>query len=323
VFQSSEPFKLSPRSLAASLFLHASAITLLCVLGFPGSTLRTHKLRAVLLVPALERPVVRAHSLPQPPLKKFIAPPQRAVEAPKLIPPALEPPPLRLPDPAPLPAVPAPPPIAAAQLSPSAAPVPVKLGSFDQPKPAPPIVVPKAELKPAGFAAAEAPAVSQRQRGIATGSFATAAAGSSFNPARHGGLAQAWGFGDTQASSGSGAVRPSVTVANFGNTTVAGPTRQSQTVTASPLTPVEILDKPRPAYTEEARRLNIQGEVLLEVGFTASGQARVLRLIRGLGHGLDETAAAAASQIHFRPALRNGTPVDSTAVVHIVFQLAY
>ena len=85
----------------------------------------------------------------------------------------------------------------------------------------------------------------------------------------------------------------------------------------------EILSKPRPAYTEEARRLQIQGEVLLEVLFAASGEARVLRTIRGLGHGLDEYAISAARAIQFRPARRGDIAVDSTAVVHIVFQLAY
>jgi len=85
----------------------------------------------------------------------------------------------------------------------------------------------------------------------------------------------------------------------------------------------EILFKPRPAYTDEARRLRIEGEVLLEVLFAASGEARVLRTLRGLGHGLDESAIAAAHEIRFRPARRGDAPVDSSAVVHIVFQVAY
>ena len=89
------------------------------------------------------------------------------------------------------------------------------------------------------------------------------------------------------------------------------------------LTPVEILNKPRPRYSEEARRLQIEGEVLIEMLFSASGRTRVLRVIRGLGHGLDENAIAAAADIRFRPALRGGAPVDYAAVVHIVFQLAY
>ena len=55
---------------------------------------------------------------------------------------------------------------------------------------------------------------------------------------------------------------------------------------------------------------------------TGSGKLRVVRVIRGLGHGLDENAIQAAQQIHFKPALRDGQPADSTAVLHIVFQLA-
>jgi len=95
-------------------------------------------------------------------------------------------------------------------------------------------------------------------------------------------------------------------------------------VAAPPLTrPVEILSKPRPVYTEEARSRHIEGEVLLEIVFSASGRVRVLRTVRGLGYGLDESATAAAETIRFRPAERAGVAADSTAVVHIAFQLAY
>ena len=86
--------------------------------------------------------------------------------------------------------------------------------------------------------------------------------------------------------------------------------------------PAEIISKPLPVYTEEARKLRVEGEVLLEVIFEASGQVRVLRVVRGLGHGLDEAAVRAAEQIRFKPALRDGQPADSTAVLHIIFQLA-
>ena len=86
---------------------------------------------------------------------------------------------------------------------------------------------------------------------------------------------------------------------------------------------VEILSKPRPAYTEDARRQRIEGEVLLKILFAASGEVRVLGTVRGLGHGLDENAIAAAEAIRFRPAERAGMAADSTAIVHIVFQLAY
>lgn len=86
--------------------------------------------------------------------------------------------------------------------------------------------------------------------------------------------------------------------------------------------PVAITSKPSPQYTDEARRLKVEGEVLVKVVFTASGEVRVLNVIRGLGHGLDESAIKAAQNVRFNPALRNGQPVDSTATLHIVFQLS-
>src|SRR6266581_1594401 len=86
--------------------------------------------------------------------------------------------------------------------------------------------------------------------------------------------------------------------------------------------PVEITFKPNAVYTDEARSLKLEGEVLLEVNFTANGQLHVNRVVRGLGHGLDEAAVAAANKMRFKPALRNGQVVDSTAVVHVVFQIA-
>lgn len=92
---------------------------------------------------------------------------------------------------------------------------------------------------------------------------------------------------------------------------------------APAMTPVAIISKPRPVYSEEARQLKIEGEVLLEVMFGANGQLQVSRVVRGLGHGLDEAAVAAARKIQFKPAMRNGAAVDSTSIVHVVFQLAY
>jgi TonB family protein len=104
----------------------------------------------------------------------------------------------------------------------------------------------------------------------------------------------------------------------------AGQPHLAITAPALPVTrSVEFLSKPRAAYTEEARRQRIEGEVLLNVLFAASGQVQVLGIVRGLGHGLDENAIAAAEAIRFRPAERAGIAADSAAVVHIVFQLAY
>jgi TonB family protein len=109
----------------------------------------------------------------------------------------------------------------------------------------------------------------------------------------------------------------------FGDASVAATPRASQNPASANFSAAEILSKPRPAYTDEARRLQIEGEVLLEVAFLASGDALIVQVIRGLGHGLDENAISAAREIRFRPAMRGGAAVDSAAVVHIVFQLAY
>jgi TonB family protein len=103
----------------------------------------------------------------------------------------------------------------------------------------------------------------------------------------------------------------------------AAPTVRSQAAeTAARAVPAEILFKPTPVYTQEARSQRIEGEVLLEVVLEASGSLRVVRVVRGLGHGLDDNAVKAAEQIHFKPAMRDGQPTDSTVVLHIIFQLA-
>ena len=90
----------------------------------------------------------------------------------------------------------------------------------------------------------------------------------------------------------------------------------------APTTPVAVTSKPNPVYTEQARKQHVEGEVLLQVVFTASGQVQVLRVVRGLGYGLDESAIQAAQKVRFVPAQRNGQSVDSTATLHIVFQLS-
>jgi TonB family protein len=138
------------------------------------------------------------------------------------------------------------------------------------------------------------------------------------------GVVASTGFGSGIATGDPHAVRGTVREAGFGNADVpAPPTVPSHAVTAAPkVTAAEILSKPTPVYTPEARAKHIEGEVLLEVVFEASGKIRVLRVMRGLGYGLDDAAVRAAEQIRFKPALQDGQPSDSTAVLHIVFQLA-
>jgi TonB family protein len=141
------------------------------------------------------------------------------------------------------------------------------------------------------------------------------------------GVVASSGFGnETAVGDGTGSVnttRGTVRQSGFGDAeTAAVASLQPKQDLAPQIMPAEVTFKPNPAYTDEAKQLRIQGEVLLEVVFESSGKLRVLRVIRGLGHGLDEAAVRAAEQIRFKPALRDGQPADSTAVLHIVFQLA-
>jgi TonB family protein len=115
-----------------------------------------------------------------------------------------------------------------------------------------------------------------------------------------------------------------VQTAGFSNTNDQVAQAPKKKVDDTPLVePVVILAKPRPVYSAEALKLNLEGEVLLEVVFPASGgEVQVNRIVKGLGHGLDEAATRAAQQIKYKPAISNGHPVDFPAVVHIVFQTA-
>jgi TonB family protein len=94
-------------------------------------------------------------------------------------------------------------------------------------------------------------------------------------------------------------------------------------MTAAPVsTNLEVISKPTVQYTSEARQLKVQGDVVLRVTFLATGQVVVQGVVRGLGHGLDEEARRVAQQIRFRPATRDGRPVDMTTTITITFQLA-
>lgn len=133
------------------------------------------------------------------------------------------------------------------------------------------------------------------------------------------GMAVAGGGGNGQGAGTRGEVRSS-------GFDVKPAAKSSETRRAAPkkpsLVPVEILSKPDPVYTEAARKLGLQGEIVLSVIFTASGSLRVVRVVEGLGHGLDEAACHAAEAIRFKPAQRGGKPVDFPATLRVVFQLA-
>ena len=71
-----------------------------------------------------------------------------------------------------------------------------------------------------------------------------------------------------------------------------------------------LLLKPEPQYTEEARRNQITGTVVLRVVFESSGEVVQIRAVRSLPFGLTERAIAAARQIKFAPAMKSGHAVS-------------
>ncbi len=131
-----------------------------------------------------------------------------------------------------------------------------------------------------------------------------------------------FGNGIARPSHGDGRASGVVTQTAFAATAIATPVARHVADEGPATSPIEITYKPKPVYTDEARKLQLQGEVLLEVTFEANGHLHVNRVVHGLGHGLDEAAVVAANNMRFKPALRNGSPVDLTAVVHVMFELA-
>ena len=73
---------------------------------------------------------------------------------------------------------------------------------------------------------------------------------------------------------------------------------------------VRLITKPEPHYTEEARHNQITGTVVLRVVFSSTGQVTQIRALQSLPFGLTEQAIAAAREIKFMPATKNGRAVS-------------
>jgi protein TonB len=79
---------------------------------------------------------------------------------------------------------------------------------------------------------------------------------------------------------------------------------------------------PEPKYSEEARKAKYQGTVLLEVIVTPDGRATNIRVIKGVGLGLDEKAIEAVRTWIFKPAIGpNGKPVAVRVPIEVTFRL--
>ena len=317
-------------------------LVLIRVAAYTPKLIHTDVRQSVTLIaPRLEEPT------PPPPHMRVVAPKlSKPLPLPKATPtPEIQPPPVeaKLEPPKPLPTPPVPVPVRHVEVNHFAA----------APTPQPP-APPKPEVKTNVFAgsATEATVKAPVQQ-VQTGGFGNPAgfkgnaAEAKMNAPRLGAFDKAAGPGDGNGLGGAHGRPGVVASAGFGDGGVAAsgnhntpgggihqggfgdartaesgaPLEVRNNVPAA-MVPVQIVEKPQPQYTKEARDLKIEGEVHLKVVFQADGTIRVLQVVQGLGHGLDQAAMAAAQRIRFKPALRDGRPCDMTATVHIVFQLA-
>ncbi len=178
-----------------------------------------------------------------------------------------------------------------------------------EPRPEPPPPPPPAPPAPAPPVAApvvSAPADATDRAGIPT---ATAATAPSNGPGDGGGTGTGAGTG---AGQGTGAGVGDGSIAGTGG----GPYRPG-----SGITPPSIQREVKPVYTEEGRRRGVEGDVVMEVVVRADGTIGNVRVVQGLGSGLDQRAIDAVRQWRFFPARRQGTAVDVMVEIAVEFRL--
>jgi TonB family protein len=336
------------RSFGASMLTNIAILAFLLIVTIVHHEVVVKKMAASEIILPVEAPKPPPVVVPK---VKVVAPPTPQVakldppkiETPK---PVIEPPkPVKLDTPKQVPIIPPAPPKAVA---PPPAP---KVGMFDSAKPtAVANNMSKPDVKAGGFGdpvgVAANPNANRPANIAAVGTFGAApGAGSGAGAARKG-TVQGTAFGagvvngvpggtskGTVASAGfkngvvggtpGGTGHGTVGNTGFGASGMGGKGVQVAQNNAEPaFVPPVVISEPKAQYTEEAHQARVQGEVTLQVRFLASGQVEVLRIVNGLGHGLDEQARRVAENIRFKPAMRNGQPVDHTTLIHVTFQLA-
>jgi TonB family protein len=89
----------------------------------------------------------------------------------------------------------------------------------------------------------------------------------------------------------------------------------------SGITPPSLVREVKPDYTEDGRRRGLEGDVDLEIVVRSDGSVGDVKLVRGLGAGLDQRAIDAVRQWRFSPATRQGVAVDVIVQVSVEFRL--
>ena len=359
LFKSLEFKESRKRSLWVSVAVHGVLLTVLLLIPLIFTETMKTRFESVLIAPPMPKEeVLEVTHYKEPPRPKPVIEPKPVLTPPPPKPVVVEPPELKKPEPPkiaevklpevierekPAPVVRNTPHLDSSEPSIAAPKAPeVKTGMFSTGSSATPTTnLPAQKVQTGGFGDPEGVKASGKPGKVANiaelGSFdlPTGAGAGNGTGGSHGakGVVQSSGFGNGVATvgngggggGGTGGGGRAVRQGGFGDLdgTAKAEAPKKHLETGPPQIPVEILSKPKPDYTEDARKEKIEGEVLVRVMFTAAGEVRVLDVVKGLGHGLDQNALRAAQQIKFKPAQRNGQPVDSTATVHIVFELAY
>jgi TonB family protein len=79
----------------------------------------------------------------------------------------------------------------------------------------------------------------------------------------------------------------------------------------------------KPAYPLEARRANIEGEVVLRVDITATGDLKNIEVAKGIGHGCDEAAMAALRHSKMSPAYVGDKAVSVRVQIPFMFKIEH
>ncbi len=101
-----------------------------------------------------------------------------------------------------------------------------------------------------------------------------------------------------------------------GGNTGGGPRRIGGGVSAP-----ELLFKVEPEFSEEARKAKVAGNVLVGIWVDTNGNPTHVRVLRGVGMGLDEKAIEAVRQYRFKPGMENGRPVVTEVNIEVNFQI--
>lgn len=76
----------------------------------------------------------------------------------------------------------------------------------------------------------------------------------------------------------------------------------------------------RPNYPETAARAEAEATVDVVVDVGADGEVGEVQIVRWAGFGLDESTVATVRQLHFFPAMKNGTPIPMRVLLRYNFR---